>query len=138
MPACSLTRRTGLHASGVAWSVEKNTVIRSAFGMFYSAEANIFDDLGLNPPQLTFYAANFNAGTIPSAAQLISSGFPSCFASGQRHEYQRPGQDHGPVRLIPHILEWNLSVQHQFAAKLGGPDRLRRHPLLPSMESRGQ
>ena len=44
--------------------------------MFYSAEANIFDDLGLNPPQLSFYAANFNAGAIPSAAQLVSSGFP--------------------------------------------------------------
>jgi len=41
---------------GLAWSVQRNTVLRSAFGMFYSSEANIFDDLGLNPPQLTFLA----------------------------------------------------------------------------------
>ena len=34
---------------GFAWSVRRNTVVRSAFGMFYSSEANIFDDLGLNP-----------------------------------------------------------------------------------------
>ena len=31
---------------GFAWSVRRNTVIRSAGGIFYSAEANIFDDLG--------------------------------------------------------------------------------------------
>ncbi len=99
---------------GVAWSVEKNTVIKSAFGMFYSAEANIFDDLGLNPPQLTFYAANFNAGAIPSAGQLVSSGFPSSLPSGSPTNLSGPVKTTGPVRLIPHILEWNLSVQHQF------------------------
>ena len=60
MPECSLTRTTGDLALGFAWSAAKNTVIRGAFGMFYSAEANIFDDLGLNPPQLSFYAANFS------------------------------------------------------------------------------
>jgi hypothetical protein len=100
---------------GIAWSVEKNTVIRSAFGMFYSAEANIFDDLGLNPPQLTFYAANFNAGAIPSAAQLVSSGFPSALPVGSATNISGPVKTTGPERLIPHILEWNLSVQHQFA-----------------------
>ncbi|MGA8620294.1 MAG: carboxypeptidase regulatory-like domain-containing protein [Candidatus Sulfotelmatobacter sp.] len=100
---------------GVAWSVEKNTVIRTAFGMFYSAEANIFDDLGLNPPQLTFYAANFNAGTIPPAAQLVSSGFPSALPPGSATNISGPVKTTGPVRLIPHILEWNLTTQHQFA-----------------------
>jgi Carboxypeptidase regulatory-like domain len=99
---------------GVAWSVDKNTVIKSAFGMFYSAEANIFDDLGLNPPQLTFYAANFNAGAIPSASQLVSSGFPSSLPSGSPTNLSGPVKTTGPIRLIPHILEWNLTVQHQF------------------------
>src|SRR5579871_6429693 len=47
---------------GFAWTAAPNTVVRSAFGMFYSAEANIFDDLGLNPPQLSFYASNFSYG----------------------------------------------------------------------------
>jgi hypothetical protein len=100
---------------GFAWSVEKNTVVRSAFGMFYSAEANIFDDLGLNPPQLTFYAANFNAGAIPSAAQLVSSGFPSALPPGSATNISGPVKTTGPKRLIPRILEWNLSLQHQFA-----------------------
>jgi hypothetical protein len=100
---------------GIAWSVEKSTVIRSAFGMFYSAEANIFDDLGLNPPQLTFYAANFNVGAIPSAAQLVSSGFPSALPVGSATNISGPVKTTGPERLIPHILEWNLTVQHQFA-----------------------
>jgi hypothetical protein len=99
---------------GVAWSVSKNTVVKSAFGMFYSAEANIFDDLGLNPPQLTFYAANFNAGAIPSASQLVSSGFPSSLPSGSPTNLSGPVKTTGPIRLIPHILEWNLTVQHQF------------------------
>ena len=100
---------------GFAWSVEKNTVVRSAFGMFYSAEANIFDDLGLNPPQLSFYAANFNAGAIPSTAQLVSSGFPSALPQGSATSISGPVKTTGPKRLIPRILEWNLSVQHQFA-----------------------
>ena len=100
---------------GLAWALPQNTVIRSAFGMFYSAEANIFDDLGLNPPQLTFYAANFNAGAIPSAAQLVSSGFPSTLPAGSATNISGPVKTTGPERLIPHILEWNLTVEHQFA-----------------------
>ena len=99
---------------GFAWSVAKNTVVRSAFGMFYSAEANIFDDLGLNPPQLSFYAANFNASAIPSAAQLVSSGFPIAVPQGSATNISGPVKTTGPIRKIPRILEWNLSVQHQF------------------------
>ena len=100
---------------GFAWSAGKNTVVRSAFGMFYSAEANIFDDLGLNPPQLTFYAANFNAGATPLPSQLISNGFPSTLPPGSATNISGPVKTTGPVRLVPRILEWNLSVQHQFA-----------------------
>jgi hypothetical protein len=100
---------------GFAWSVARNTVVRSAFGMFYSAEANIFDDLGLNPPQLSFYAANFNAAALPSATQLVSTGFPSGLPMGSATNISGPVKTTGPVRLIPRILEWNLSVQHQFA-----------------------
>ncbi len=99
---------------GFAYSVAKNTVIHSAFGMFYSAEANIFDDLGLNPPQLSFYAANFNDGAFPSASQLVSSGFPSTLPVGSATNISGPVKTTGPKRVIPRILEWNLSVQHQF------------------------
>jgi hypothetical protein len=99
---------------GFSWSVQRKTVIRSAFGVFYSAEANIFDDLGLNPPQLTFLASTFNPGAIPSAAQLISTGFPSALPVGDATHISGPVKTTGPKRIIPRIMEWNLSVQHQF------------------------
>jgi Carboxypeptidase regulatory-like domain len=99
---------------GFAWSVRRNTVIRSAGGIFYSAEANIFDDLGLNPPQLTFLANTFNPGTIPTAAQLVSTGFPSALPVGDAINISGPVKTTGPKRIIPRIMEWNLSVQHQF------------------------
>src|SRR3954468_9950343 len=100
---------------GFAWSLRNNTVVRGAFGMFYSAEANIFDDLGLNPPQLTFYSTSFNAGATPQPSQLISAGFPLALPSASATNINGPVKTTGPVRLIPRILEWNLSVQHQFA-----------------------
>ena len=99
---------------GFSWSAMKNTVVRSAFGMFYSSEANIFDDLGLNPPQLSFYAANFSASAIPPAGQLVSSGFPSTVPVGSATSISGPVKTTGPIRKVPRILEWNLAVQHQF------------------------
>jgi len=99
---------------GLAWSVQRNTVVRSAFGIFYSSEANIFDDLGLNPPQLTFLANNYNSGALPSNGQLISTGFPTTLPVGDAVNISGPVKTTGPKRIIPRIMEWNLSVQHQF------------------------
>jgi len=99
---------------GFAWSVRPKTVVRSAFGMFYSAEANIFDDLGLNPPQLTFDAHNFNAGQLPQAGQLISTGFPAARAVGDPINILGAVKTTGPKRIMPRIMEWNLSIEHQF------------------------
>jgi len=100
---------------GFAWSLQKNTVVRSAFGVFYSAEANIFDDLGLNPPQLTFVARNFNPGQTPQPVQFISSGFPAAIPAGNPIHILGAVKTTGPKRTIPQIMEWNLSIQHQFA-----------------------
>ncbi|HKU25687.1 MAG TPA: hypothetical protein VJQ54_09465 [Candidatus Sulfotelmatobacter sp.] len=104
---------------GVAWSLPRNTVLHSAFGVFYSAEGNIFDDLGLNPPQLAFWANTYSPGAVPSAQQLsqqlISNGFPAAVPVGSATNILGPVKTTGPKRLMPRIMEWNLSVQHQFA-----------------------
>src|SRR5579872_615148 len=105
---------------GFAWSLPHNTVVHSAFGVFYSSEGNIFDDLGLNPPQLSFWANNYNAGVVPSpqqlGQQLISNGFPAAVPVGSATNIQGPVKTTGPERIMPRIMEWNLSVQHQFAS----------------------
>ena len=101
---------------GFAWSLPHNTVVHSAFGVFYSSEGNIFDDLGLNPPQLSFWANNYSTGVIPSAQQLISNGFPAAVPVGSATNIQGPVKTTGPERIMPRIMEWNLSAQHQFAS----------------------
>lgn len=99
---------------GIAWSPTHNTVVHSAFGVFYSAEGNIFDDLGENPPLLAFSAQNFNIGGLPSASQLASVGFPSVLPFEDPLHPSGLVKTTGSTRWIPRILEWNLTVQHQF------------------------
>jgi hypothetical protein len=100
---------------GLAWSPLKNTVVHSAFGIFYSSEGNIFDDLGLNPPQLAFTSRTFNAGLPPSAGQFISAGFSPNIPFADPDHPSGVVRTTGPVRRMPRIMEWNLGVQHQFA-----------------------
>jgi hypothetical protein len=100
---------------GLAWSLPRKTVVRSAFGIFYSAESNIFDDLGLNPPQDTFNAAQYSPANAPVQSQLISSGFPNAFPPYDPNNLSGSVKTTGPERVIPKILEWNLTLQHQFA-----------------------
>ena len=100
---------------GFALSLPHNTVLRSAFGIFYSAEANTFDDLGLNPPALTDLARSYSTGTVPVSSQLISAGFPATYPVQELDAPQGSVKTTGAKRLMPRILEWNLSVQREFA-----------------------
>jgi hypothetical protein len=100
---------------GLAYTLPHNTVVRSAFGIFHAAESNIFDDLGLNPPQDTFNAAQYSAGSAPVTAQLISTGFPPAFPGYDPNNLFGSVKTTGPTRIMPKILEWNLTLQHQFA-----------------------
>ncbi len=101
---------------GLAWSpgASKTTVIRSAFGIFYSPEGNIFDDLGVNPPFYTANTVNFNPFDLPTATQPLSAGFPSVF------QFASANSPHGSIymspqnRPVPYIMEWNFNIQHQF------------------------
>jgi len=105
---------------GFAWSLRHNTVVHSAFGVFYSSEGNIFDDLGLNPPQLAFWANAYPSGVVPSSQQLISNGFPAAVPVGSATNILGPVKTTGPKRIMPRIMEWNISVQHQFASNWMG------------------
>jgi Carboxypeptidase regulatory-like domain len=99
---------------GFAYSLPHNTVVRSAFGIFYSSEGNTFDDLGLNPPALTDLFTAYSTGNIPATGQLISAGFPATYPVQELDAPIGSVKSTGPKRIMPRILEWNLSVQHEF------------------------
>jgi hypothetical protein len=101
---------------GFALSLPHNTVVRSAFGIFYSAEANTFDDLGLNPPALTDLARSYSTGNIPASGQLITAGFPATYPVQELDAPNGSVKTTGAARIMPRILEWNLSVQREFAS----------------------
>ncbi len=100
---------------GFAYSMPHNTVVRSAFGIFYSSEGNTFDDLGLNPPALTDLFTAYSTGDVPVAGQLISAGFPAEYPVQNLDAPIGSVKTTGPKRIMPRVLEWNLSVQHEFA-----------------------
>jgi hypothetical protein len=106
---------------GFAWNVRPKTVVRSAFGIFYAAEGNIFDDLGLNPPSLAVQSFN-NPSSNPSTNQLLQA-FPATFTQPDPANPTGTVRTTGvigsssfdPVRRIPRIYEWNLTVEQQFS-----------------------
>jgi hypothetical protein len=106
---------------GFAWNVLPKTVIRSAFGIFYAAEGNIFDDLGLNPPSLAVQSFNY-PGSNPSTNQLLQA-FPASFTQPDPSNPTGTVRTTGvigattfdPVRRIPRIYEWNLTAEQQFS-----------------------
>ncbi len=106
---------------GFAWNVRPNTVIRSAYGIFYAAEGNIFDDLGLNPPSLAVQSFNW-PGSNPSTNQLLQA-FPTTFTQPDPNNPTGVVRTTGiigassfdPTRKIPRIHEWNLTVEQQLS-----------------------
>jgi hypothetical protein len=105
---------------GFAWTVRPRTVVRSGAGIFYAPEGNIFDDLGLNPPSLAVVSNNFPL-TNPTTNQLLQA-FPATFTPvdpsnpiGTVRTTGVIGSTFQPVRRIPRIYEWNLTVEQQFS-----------------------
>ena len=101
--------------AGFAWTVRPRTVVRSAAGIFYAAEGNIFDDLGLNPPNLVVMSKNFNSSQVV-AGQLVSDGFPATIPTVDPNNPIGTVRTTGSVRKIPRIYEWNLTIQQEFGS----------------------
>ncbi len=103
---------------GLAWTPfgHRRTVIRSAFGVFYSSEGNIFDDLGLSPPYLAVNSQTFNKGLIPGGSQLVSAGFPATVTFPDPNNPSGTVRAQGPERTIPYVMEWNFNIQHELAS----------------------
>ncbi len=102
--------------AGFAWTVRPKTVVRAATGIFYAAEGNIFDDLGLNPPNLVVLSRNFSTSQIPQVSQLVSSGFPATIPTVDPTNPVGTVRTTGAVRKIPRIYEWNLTIQQELAS----------------------
>lgn len=98
--------------AGFAWTVRPRTVVRSAAGIFYAAEGNIFDDLGLNPPNLVVLSHNFNTSQV-APGQLVSDGFPTTIPTVDPNNPAGTVRTTGEIRKIPRIYEWNLSIQQE-------------------------
>ena len=101
---------------GFAWSPfgKKRTVVHSGFGIFYSQEGNIFDDLGLNPPYLDVNSQVFSAANIPAPGQYINDILPATVTYPDPNAPSGTVRTNGPERVIPYIMEWNFNVQHEF------------------------
>jgi hypothetical protein len=105
---------------GFAWTVRPKTVVRAGGGIFYAPEGNIFDDLGLNPPALAVQSFNYPSSN-PSTNQLLGA-FPQTFTpvdpnnpTGTVRTTGKIGSTFDPVRRIPRIYEWNLTVEQQLS-----------------------
>jgi hypothetical protein len=88
-------------------------VVHGAFGIFYSPEGNIFNDLGENPPLLELYSAAYNPAQIPQTAQLLRSGFPATLPAIDPLHPTGQVKTSGPKRLLPRIMEWNLGLEKE-------------------------
>ncbi|MGB8011855.1 MAG: carboxypeptidase regulatory-like domain-containing protein [Terriglobales bacterium] len=102
--------------AGFAWTVRPKTVVRAATGIFYAAEGNIFDDLGLNPPNLVVLSHNFSTSQIPTASQLVSAGFPTTIPTVDPSNPVGTVRTTGTIRKIPRIYEWNFTIQQEVAS----------------------
>src|SRR5207245_1238057 len=108
-----LTTASGVNGLADPLFGNKHTVVRSAFGVSYSSEANIFDDLCLNPPFLSVDSQSFPSSIIPPASQFVSAGFPATVVFPDPANPSGTVRTNGPTRLMPRIFEWNFNVQQE-------------------------
>lgn len=113
---------------GFAWSLDENTVIRSAFGLFFS---QIFSNLGgvVLYPGFTVRQQFLNLG--PGIAQpfRLSEGMPLLAAQNLDDPFfvertatvNNPltsGANFGQVNPLPYSAQWNFGIQRQLPFRI--------------------
>jgi hypothetical protein len=101
---------------GLAYSPfnDNKTVLKSAFGIFYGAPGNGFDDIGENPPLLAAEQQSYSSSGTPGPGQALSAGFPATVTFSDPLHPAGGVKTAGSKHLLPRMFEWNLSLQHQF------------------------
>ncbi len=99
---------------GIAWNVFKNTVIRSAYGRFFSyQEIRTGDPLQLAYNLPFFYQPAFASDGI-TPVLTVSKGFPPLNQSQAINaSVTASGSGVGSHLHAPVLDEWNLNIQHQ-------------------------
>ncbi|HKA00877.1 MAG TPA: TonB-dependent receptor, partial [Candidatus Solibacter sp.] len=99
--------------AGLAWRVSSRTVLRAAYGIFYSAPQIIFPvGIESNPPEL-ISTAYTNDQFDFIGARAASAGFTRA-ASGKISGAQLNALD--PESRLPYTQQWNASVEHQLTS----------------------
>ncbi|MBI1786997.1 MAG: TonB-dependent receptor [Acidobacteria bacterium] len=99
--------------AGLAWSALSKTVLRAAYGLFYSApQLDITRNLASNPPEFIVSAFTNNQFDYPGA-RPASAGFDRP-AAGTLDGATLNSID--PNSRMPYTQQWNLSVQRELPA----------------------
>ena len=98
---------------GLAWRLTPNTVIRSAYGIYYAApQFEINKNLSINPPFAGAYSFNNNQLDF-AGARRVEQGFERTFAA-----------DGATIRALernlamPYVQQWNFNVQRQLPSNM--------------------
>ena len=104
---------------GLAWNVFKNTVIRSAYGRFFSyQEIRTGDPLQLAYNLPFFYQPAFSSDGI-TPVLTVSKGFPALNPSQALDaSVTISGSGVGSHLHAPVLDEWNFNIQHQLPANI--------------------
>ena len=96
--------------AGFAWSLGRNTVIRSGFGIYYTIEPYQFLNLMVSSPPDYVLQSNTFAITNPTPVTNAIVANPSTNAtSPETLGFKMP---------TPYTEQWNFGIQHTFGSKL--------------------
>ena len=113
---------------GIAYSLGKNTVVRSGYGIFYSSDVN-----HVNAPTtdgafgaITQYVGSTGGDTSPIPGVSLSNPFPNGYVQptgkslGTLTDLGSTVTFVNPNRVLPYVQQWQFSIQKQFPSQVLG------------------